>query len=120
MKYLPSTPCVVTLLVEITHTHTHAHSDLVVLGRCTVDIRVCASPGRDRSSDERKLMGEGTSSDNIDGSKAGVTTRRGRKRGECVGGGTGGRVRGGRGRGSTRGEYVGRWERGRSGFVRGR
>ena len=43
------------------------------------------------------------SSNNVDGSTAGVTTRRGRKRGECVVGGTGGRVKGGRG--STRGEY---------------
>ena len=48
-------------------------------------------------------MGGGRSSNNIDGSTAGVTTRRGRKRGECVVGGTGGRVKGGRG--STRGEY---------------
>ena len=62
---------------------------------------MCASPGRDRSTDERKLMGEGVSSDIVDGSTAGVTTRRGRKRSEC--GRWGG---GGGGGGGGRGEYM--------------
>ena len=54
-----------------------------VLGRCTVDIRVCASPGRDRDVDEKRLRGEDTDTGPPDPSNkpAPPSTRRGRKRG---------------------------------------
>ena len=52
-----------------------------VLGRCTVDIRVCASPGRDRDVDERRMKGEVVDSPNGSDQPAPPTTRRGRKRG---------------------------------------
>ena len=62
------------------HTH-HTHSSSQVLGRCTVDIRVCACPGRNRDVDE-KLLDQRLCSGRQD-AQAGVMTRRGRKRGGC-------------------------------------
>ena len=59
------------------HTHAYMYSHMQVLGRCTVDIRVCASPGRDRGADERKMAGEVTSTEE-------VVPRRTRKRGQCM------------------------------------
>ena len=53
-----------------------------VLGRCTVDVRVCASPGRDRDVDEKRLKGEVVDSPNDLDQSAPPTTRRGRKRGK--------------------------------------
>ena len=54
-----------------------------VLGRCAVDIRVCASPGRDRDVDEKRLKGEdiGTGTPDASNKPAPPSTRRGRKRG---------------------------------------
>ena len=53
-----------------------------VLGRCTVDVRVCASPGRDRDVDEKRIRGEPTIPSNGRDKPAPPTTRRGRKRGK--------------------------------------
>lgn len=50
-----------------------------VIGRATVDIRVCASPGRDRDVDEKRASGE-TNSPNVVPDPP-PTSRRGRKRG---------------------------------------
>lgn len=52
-----------------------------VLGRCTVDVRVCASPGRDRDVDEKKMRGEDTSTPDASNKPPPPSTRRGRKRG---------------------------------------
>ena len=56
------------------------HRQGAVLGRATLDVRVCASPGRDHSVQERK--GSLGSSENTE--EAGLTRKRGRKRGVCV------------------------------------
>ena len=53
-----------------------------VLGRCTVDIRVCASPGRDRDVDEKRVRGEDTGPTDGPDKPSTPTTRRGRKRGD--------------------------------------
>ena len=45
-----------------------------VLGRCTLDIRVCASPSRDRNVDEEKKKKEGLN-------ETTEASRNGRKRG---------------------------------------
>ena len=54
---------------------TSCMQQLQIMGRCTVDIRVCASPGRDRGVDERRAEEIGSASES-----GGGVARRGRKR----------------------------------------
>eukprot|EP00731_Ephydatia_muelleri_P036962 Em0364g4a len=42
-------------------------ADGAVMGRCVTDLKVCASPGRDRANDEGKGKGSGPAADGVDG-----------------------------------------------------
>lgn len=67
------------LITKLIHCSMHE-----VVGRCTVDIRVCASPGRDREVDEKKVKGESTAGPPSGPDNPDPPTRRGRKRGTYI------------------------------------
>ena len=59
-----------SILTHTTYTHTHCNSpsEKLTVGRCVVDVRVCASPGRDKSMEENK-MANGSSSSSLEPSR---------------------------------------------------